>query len=285
MNPTRWRITALLVLAIVAQLLSGCGSTNTQTELETPPSPGLEVFATPGPLVNSDFNSAQATLAVEQHQAAENSQNNSPVVVPEKIQDRQTDAASDYAAGAPTLTANQVRQTVVAEAHAIVAAEITQTAQAVAATNAYPLAATSAAATQTALLVQQYQHEQDNFVNRIVAPLIPITAAILFILLVVLVIALLRRQFLPGQWFNSTRNTAEVNNYSSNLVTIDGEVSPYYNHPPHPVNPPNLSPENNPALPCEKLVYVEVVNANEPPVVHWVDDVERQLGGDRGAGI
>ena len=173
----------------------------------------------------------------------------------------------------------------VAKARVIVAAEVTQTAQALAATNAAPLAATSSAATQTALLVQEYQHEQDNFVNRIVTPLIPIMAAILFLMLLVLIIALLRRQFLPGQWLNSTRNTRETNNYPNNLVTIDGEIADYYNHTPHPANPPDLNPENIPSLPCEKLVYVEVVNANELPVIHWTDDVERQLADEHGGGI
>jgi hypothetical protein len=269
MNPTRWRIAALLALALAAQLLLGCGASETPIALETPPSPSFAVFATP----ILTFATPVPAMVVP---ANPNS---------EKIQDRQTDKTSDKAAAAATLTSDQVRQTVVAQAQVIVAAEVTQTAQAVAATNAYPMAATSSAATQTVLLVQEYQHEQDNFVNRIVTPLIPIMAAILFLLLLVLVIALLRRQFLPGQWFQSTRNTHEVNNYSNNLVTIDGEISDYYNHAPHPVNPPDLGPENIPKLPCEKLVYVEVVNANEPPVIHWIDEVERQLADDHGGGI
>jgi hypothetical protein len=33
-------------------------------------------------------------------------------------------------------------------------------------------------------------------------------------------------------------------------------------------------------LPCEKLVYVEIVEANEPPVAHWIDEVEQQLVAD-----
>jgi hypothetical protein len=269
MNATRWRIVALLVFALVAQLLLGCGATEASTGPETPHSPSFAVFATavpsfatPGPIVVVRVN----------HDS-------------EQTQDRQTDMANDHAAAATTLTANQVRQTVVAQARVIVAAEVTQTAQALAATNAYPMAVTSAAATQTALLVQQYEHEQDNFVNRIVTPLIPIMAGVLFLLLVVLVIALLRRQFLPGQWFQSSRNTREVNNYPNNLVTIDGEISDYYNHTPHPVNPPDIPPENIPSLPCEKQVFVEVVNANEPPVIHWVDEVERQLADEHGGGI
>jgi hypothetical protein len=269
MNPTRWRIAGWLVLALAAQLLLGCGATESQTELETPPSPSFAAFTTPVP------NFATPVLVIVQ-----------PVnATQEQIQDRQTDRVSDHAASAATLTADQVRQTVVAQAQVIVAAEVTQTAQAAAATNAYPMAATAFAGTQTALLVQQYQHEQDNFVNRIVTPLIPVMAAILFIMLLILVIALLKRQFLPGQWFSSTRNTRDVNVYPNSLVTIDGEVSDYYNHTPHPVNPPDINPENTAALPCEKVVYVEVVNANELPVVHWIDDVERQMTGERGAGI
>jgi hypothetical protein len=271
MNPTRWRIAALLVCAIAAQLLSGCGTPGTTIVTVNAPSPSFAVFATPVPA----FATPGPLIVVPVNPTAE------------RIQDRQTDAAGDRAASAAeaTLTANQVRQTVVAEAHVIVAAEVTQTAQAAVATNAYPMQLTSAAATQTVLLVQQYQHEQDNFVNRIVTPLIPIMAAILFILLLFLVIALLKRQFLPGQWFNSARRTRDENVYPNSLVTIDGEVSDYYNHPPHPVNPPDLASETIPALPCEKLVYVEVVNANELPIVHWVDEVERQLAGDRGASI
>jgi uncharacterized membrane protein len=268
MNPTRWRIAALLVLALVAQLLLGCGATETSTELETPPSPSFAAFGTPVPA----FAMPVPIIVVQANPTQE------------RIQDRQTDTGGDSAAAAATLTANQVRQTVVAQAQVIVAGELTQTAQSVDATNAAPMAATAIAATQTVLLVQEYQHEQDNFVNRIVTPLIPIMAAILFLMLVVLVIILLRRQFLPRQWLNSNRNTREENNYPNSLITIDGEISDYYNRTPHPANPTDPAPGNVPRLPCEKLVYVEVVNANELPVIHWIDDVERQLADEHGGG-
>jgi len=271
MNPTRWRVTALLVLALVAQLLLGCGATESPTDFEFSPSPSFAVFATPIPSFATPI----------------------PVIVqavnpgPERVQGGQAGADADIAkaASTPTLTGDQVRQTVAVEAQVIVAGELTQTAQSVDATNAAPLAATSSAATQTVLLVQEYEQEQDNFVNRIVLPLIPVMAAILFILLLVLVIALTKRQFLPTQWQNSTRIKRETNLYPNSLVTIDGEVSDYYHRPPHPVNPPVPNPENIPQLPCEKLVFVEVINANEPPIVHWVDEVERLLADDHGGGI
>jgi len=230
--------------------------------------------------------SIQSQQAEQNFEATSISQNIANADATEDFFAQQTRTARDAAlaarraAQAATRTADSVDQTVVAEARSTVAVEVSQTAQAVAVAASFPLTETPVAATQVALVNQEYVREQDNFVNRIVAPLIPVMGTILIILILILVVVLVRRQLVPIPLFQPIPVTGG-NHPPDPAVTIEGEMSDYVPRP-QPVNPSGLNPENISALPCEKLVYVETVDANEPPINHWVDEVEQQLADEGG---
>ena len=177
-------------------------------------------------------------------------------------------------AATATQSAYLVNVTQTAQAQAILDAQVKQTVQAVAASTAYPLTATPFAMTQAALLMQQYDREQQSFVDQVVAPLIPIVA-ILVLVLFILVIILAYRRYNPMPWPRRLL-TPRVNVSPSPLIMIDGVIS---DHNPrlHPIIPSELAPANPPGLPGENMVNVEIVDATEPPVAHWIAEVEHQL--------
>jgi hypothetical protein len=189
---------------------------------------------------------------------------------------QQTKAARNVAieaqkiAAVVTQAAFLVKVTQTAQAHAFLEAQVQQTGEAAAAATAYPLTATPQAATQTALLMQQYERERQNFVNQIVVPLIPIVAAILFILVIILVIVLMDRQLIPIPWARPSNGYINTNP----SVMIDGKITE--RGFPTDNTPSDFTPENWPLLPCEKLVSVEVVNPDEPLVAPWIDEVRQQ---------
>lgn len=113
-----------------------------------------------------------------------------------------------------------------------------------------------------------------------VAPLIPILASTLVLLLFILVIVLVYRRFMPMPWPRRLR-TARLNVNPSPLIMIDGVIA---DHDPrlHRIIPFELTPANPPGLPGENMVYVEIVNATEPPVAHWIAEVEHQLATEGG---
>jgi hypothetical protein len=185
------------------------------------------------------------------------------------------DAVADAhnTAAAATAAANRANLALIAQAQVIVNAEISQTAQAVAASTGYPLTATPFAATQAALLLQQYDQEQKAFVDRIVSPTIPIVAFILFILVFILVISLVYRRVMPSVWPRRLR-IGQVN--TNPLVMIDGVISEH-TLPLHQLAQSEPALVALPMLPCEKTVHVEIVTATEPFVAHWIAEVEQQL--------
>ena len=331
MNPTRWRIAALLIATLLAQLLLSCGAALPSTVSELPPTPSFQPFATPTPPAiiaptNPDFDNAQATVAAGKSQlsdlsrrATEDSlaiaktENAAALATQQASQNqllelglqatataisqdvanaaateksvkqqakaaREATAAAQRAAATATQSAVNLNQAIIAQAQVIVDGELTQTAQVVAAATAYPMTATDVAATRAAQLTQEYQREQDNFVNQIVTPLIPVVAAILFILTLILIIVVIKRQLIPLSWFRPSLDRRKSINPT---VMIDGVMADYSQRP-HPIDPSEFSPENIPMLPCEKLVYVEYVNPNELPVARWVDEVEQQLAAEGG---
>jgi hypothetical protein len=182
-------------------------------------------------------------------------------------------AAAHSTAEAATAAANQVNLALIAQAQVIVDAETTQTAQAAAALTAYPLTATPLAATQAALLMQQYDREQKAFLDRIVSPAIPFVAAILFLLVFILVISLVYRRVMPSLWTRRLR-IGHVNAYPP--VMIDGVLAEH-TLPLHQIISSEPTPAALPMLPCEKTAHVEIVNATEAPVAHWIAEVEQQM--------
>jgi hypothetical protein len=131
-------------------------------------------------------------------------------------------AAAQRNADAATQSAYLVNVTQTAHAQEIVNAQVQQTAQAVAALTAYPLTATPFAVTQAALLMQQYDREQQSFEEQVIAPLIPVLV-ILDILLIMLGFFLAFRRFMLVPWSYRPRITRlRVN--SNPLILIDGAI-------------------------------------------------------------
>ena len=176
-------------------------------------------------------------------------------------------------AAAATQTANRINRALIAQAQVIVDGQVTQTAQAAAALTAYPLTATPLAAAQAALLLQQYDREQKAFVDRIVAPAIPIVAFVLLLLMFILVISLIYRRVAPSVWPRRLR-IGQIN--VNPLVMIDGVIADHA-LPLHQIIPPEPTLAALPMLPYEKTVHVEIVTATEAPVAHWIAEVEQQL--------
>jgi hypothetical protein len=278
----------------------------TRPEFSTPPG-----YATPAPgnneSSNPDYDSAQATMDYGQSQLLELSrkatevslnmsqaanaaaqatqdsnqrqqmeldyqatlvnQNIAQAAATQKFINQQTKMANDATAVAQSGTATAV--------HSAYLLKVNQTAQAAAALPAYPLTATPFAATQAALLMQQYDREQQSFLDRVVSPLIPIFAATLVLLLFVLVIVLVYRRLMPVPWLRRLQ-IERVNVHPSPLNMIDGVI---VDHDPrlHQIIPYELTPTNPPGLPGENTVHVEIVDATEPPVAHWIAEVEHQL--------
>lgn len=170
-----------------------------------------------------------------------------------------------------TYVAHTIQLTEAAAARAVLVAQAAQTAQANATLTAYPLTATPYAALQAALLQQQYNQEQKSFIEKVIAPIIPVLA-VLDLLLFILVVMFPYRRFVPLPWPRRLR-VAELNSISSPLRMIDGVLVDRAVKPQPPV-PFALMPAN-PAQ--EHLAHVEIANALEAPVAHWVAEVEQQL--------
>ena len=174
-----------------------------------------------------------------------------------------------------TLTAYPLTET--AKAQVIVNAQATETAQAVANMTAYPMTATPFAVTKAALLMQQYGREQQSFVNQIVIPFIPIMATLDLLLFILLIIFGYRRFMLRPRPLSTSR----FNDNPRHLIMVDSVAS---DHDPHlrRIIPYELMPFNPSGLPGNCTVRVEIVNATEPPVAHWIAEAERQLANEGG---
>ena len=185
-------------------------------------------------------------------------------------------AQSNAATAAQSAYLVSVSQT--AQAQEILNARAAQTNQAVAAMTAYPMTATPFAMTQAALLMQQYDREQQSFKERVVAPLLPfliILVLFLFILLAILVFF----RIIPMPWSRRLR-IAAGNDHSLPVTTVDGVLA---DHDPgfDPSISYDLASLNPPELSGQKTVYVEIVNPAEPPFAHWIDEVEHQLDDEK----
>jgi hypothetical protein len=150
-------------------------------------------------------------------------------------------AAAQSIADAATQSAYLVNVTQTAHAQEIVNVQVQQTAQAVAALTAYPLTATPYAVTQAALLMQQYDREQQSFEEKIVAPLIPVFV-ILDILLIMLGLFLAFRRFMLIPWSYRPRISRLKVNHNP-LTLIDGLI---VDHDPrlHRRIPSELAPDH-----------------------------------------
>jgi hypothetical protein len=164
-----------------------------------------------------------------------------------------------------------VKQT--AQAQRVLDAQVLNTAQSVAAQTAYPLTATPFAVTQAALLLQQYDREQQSFLDHIVIPLIP-TLLIINLLLFILVIILAYRWWVPMPRYRHLL-PLHANGNPRPLNMIEGVI---VNHDlrSHRI-PFELTQANGQKPQSDYTVHVEIVNPNELPVAHWIAEVEKQL--------
>ena len=188
---------------------------------------------------------------------------------------RNSTVVAQSTAEAAARSAYLVNVTQTAHAQAILYAQVLQATQDAEALTAYPMTATPFAKTQAALLMQQYDREQQAFISRVIYPSIPFFAILGLLLLVIAGIALVYLRFLPLTWPPRLLITRENAN-NNPLIIIDGVSE---NSPPYldRVIPPELTPAN-PPMPSEtNSVHIEIVNATEPPVAHWITEVENQL--------
>ncbi len=179
-----------------------------------------------------------------------------------------------------TYSAHELNVSETGQAQMVLYAQATQAAQAIETLTAYPLTATPFAVTQAALLMQQYDREQQSFVNRVVKPLIPILAVLDLVLFIVWIVWAFRR-FLPLPWSPPRLRIAPVNLNPTPLMIIDGVVSDP-NPQLHPAIPTELLPANTPRPSVENTVHVVIINAAEPPIANWIAEVEHQLADEGG---
>jgi hypothetical protein len=168
-----------------------------------------------------------------------------------------------------TVQAMAVINTQIAQTQAVVNAHIEQTRQAVLAVTAYPLTATPLAKTQAAALAQEYNQEQQNFIQQIVSPLIPILVVIDLVLFI-LVIVFAYRQLIPLPLLR-IMGFSRGNDGPQPVRMIDVAFAEYVPQPPEP------APTAASGLPDEDSIQIDIVNASEPPYNHWVAEVEHQL--------
>jgi uncharacterized membrane protein len=158
-----------------------------------------------------------------------------------------------------------------AQAQANLDAQVAQTAEAAAALTAYPMTATPLAETQAALLMQQYDREHQAFVDQIVAPLIPIVDMIAVVLILVgIVLAYIRyrpqRRRLPA-------GTVVINPVPMFMNdSVASAKDPWLRWK----IPSGVSPMELPGL-AGQTIHVEMIDATEPPVAHWIAEAEYQL--------
>jgi len=190
----------------------------------------------------------------------------------------QATAEAESQAATITQLAIQANVTQTAQAQMVLDAGVQQTLQAAAALTAYPLTATPLAVTQAALLAQQYDREQQAFLDRVVGPLLPFVAAVILLLFIGLVVFANRRTARPIPWLLRLREGRGTGQNQPPRI-IDGVE----------VNPDRLENEafqpeeilaNSPHIPDENPARIEIVNATEIPVAHWVNEVESRLAAE-----
>jgi hypothetical protein len=208
------------------------------------------------------------------------SQNMAVAAVTQEFLNQQTKIAGDATTAAQNRaawivqSANYMIATQTAQAQAILNSQAQQTAQAAAALTTYPLTATPFAKTEAALLLQQYDRERRTFEDRIVAPLIPMLATLITLLIIAGIILWVRR-FRPLYW-PRLPHILRADIIPPPLYMIDGEL---VNHD-HQNTLPQLPATDLPGLPGVKQIHVEIVEATKPPFSDWVTEVEHQLNAE-----
>lgn len=306
-----------LILTLMAQMLLGCtdfSSTMPEYSTEVIPldSPNSDYFSAQATidagqdqLLDLSYQATQVSLELAQaanaaaqltqefiqrqkqdldYQATMVSRNITQAAATVQIIMQQTQIAMDTTvvaqsnAATATQSAYLVSVSQTAQAQARLNTLVAQTDQAVAAMTAYPMTATPFAMTQAALLMQQYDREQQSFADRVVAPLLPFLV-ILVLFLFILLALLVYLRVIPMPWPRRLWITAG-DDHSLPMTTIDGVL---VNHDPGliPTTPPARIPDNPAELSGLQTVYVEIVDPTDPPFAQWIDEVENQLDNEK----
>ncbi|HWR64571.1 MAG TPA: hypothetical protein VN364_00485 [Bellilinea sp.] len=317
MNKSNQRILSFLILTVLALMLGGCTDTlpNPSGIAPNPGSNGsvdpnyaysqatidagqrqlldLSIMATQNKqnMDQAEDAAALSTLEYEQRRKLELdfqstlvSQNIAMAAATQEFFVQQTavamQAIAEVESHAATITqlAIQANATQTAQAQLVLDARVQQTAQAVAALTAYPLTATPLAATEAALLLQQYDREQQAFLDRLVVPLLPYAAAIILLLFIGLVVIANRRTARPIPWLYRLREGRGRGQIQPTRIIEGVEVNPDRLEN-EPFQSEQILP-NSPHLPDENPAKIEIVNATEIPIAHWVYEVESRLNAE-----
>lgn len=314
MNKTFQRIISILILTFLALMLVGCADTLANPS-DFAPDPGkidsvdpayvysqATIEAGQRQLLDLSIKATEIQLNMEQAEDAaalstlENaqrqklemdfqatlvSQNIAEAAATQEFLTQQTgvamEATAEAQSHAATITqlAYQAVGTQTAQAQVILDSRVQQTAQAVAALTAYPLTATPLAVTQAALLMEQYDREQQSFLDQLVKPLLPFAVFFILILFIGLIVIANRRATRPLPWLPRLRDR-RVNDISKQTRIIDGvEVS--HNRLEHePFQSEGTLPDVSYSA-ADNPVRIEIVNATEIPIAQWVSEVESRL--------
>lgn len=198
-------------------------------------------------------------------------------------QQRQNAEAAIRVAQNSTATAAQAALVVIAnqtaQAQATVDARAQQTQRAVAALTAYPQTATPLAKTQAALLMQQYDREQQSFIDKIVVPAIPYIV-LLEILLVMYLFYYVYRRTRP--WFGLPRPYLTPIKLIPISATIHEHVILHSERRVYPLLTAERTAGEPGGLAEDNMLNVEIMDAAMHPVARWVADVEVQLANHQG---
>ncbi len=156
-------------------------------------------------------------------------------------------------------------------------AQVLQTNQAAAAVTSLPVTATAYAATQAAGVVQEYNREQQAFLNRIVNPLIPFLVILLLVLFILLILLVYRR-YMVLPW--SRRPRFEPSDVDPGQPMMDGKVIVDPGSPPQPSSASEWTSDTPIEQPVENEVPVEIADPADPPFVQWIAEAEDKLKDD-----
>ena len=193
-----------------------------------------------------------------------------------KIANEATSAAQNNAATV-IQSIHLVNATRTAQVQAFLDLQAVKTNQAAAGQTAYPLTATPLAVVQAALLMQEYNREQQSFINQVVAPLIPILIILDMLLMVVTMIIAYRRYMMLRPWPRLLPLTRGYHTPRP-MIIIDQAFSDPAPRLQQKI-PLQLTPANPPPGADGHRADVEIVDAVEPPFAHWIAEAELQLAG------
>ena len=230
--------------------------------------------------VDLDYQATVISLRITQAAATQEvfARQTQTVLEAAAVEQRRADEATQSAMRANAAQTAQVIANHNAEATSAQASRIAnarEAAFAAATQTAYPMTATPLASTRAAILLMQYDREQQSFTDKIVAPLIPFIAFLNFVLLASGLVWVylklwprLRARRLPKvHIIDSPRRLMLIDAAAEVPDAWIGRVVPHEMR----------SDSSNDAPSSALAPQVEIIDAAEPPVAQWIAEVEDQL--------